>query len=71
MAIVHTIGLSTRSVEDFISLLREAGVDRLLDVRKFPCSKWSLHFNNDAFPGDLQAADTAYHHVKALGRPGF
>ena len=67
MAIVHTIGHSTRSVEELIALLREAGVDRLIDVRSFPRSKRNPQFNIDTFPDDLQAAGIAYRHVKALG----
>lgn len=30
---VHTIGFTRRSAEEFFSLLREAGITRLLDVR--------------------------------------
>ena len=67
MGVVHTIGHSTRSVEELIALLREAGVDRLIDVRSFPRSKRNPQFNIDTFPGDLQAAGIAYRHVKALG----
>ncbi len=48
-----TVGHSNRSAEDFIALLREAEVSRLIDVRAFPRSRTNPAFNEDALPGTL------------------
>jgi len=67
VAIVHTIGYSTRSVEELVALLIEAGVDLLLDVRSFPRSRRNPQFNVDTLPDNLRPAGIAYRHVQALG----
>lgn len=67
MTVVHTVGHSTRSIEELITLLEEAGVDLLLDVRSFPRSRRNPQFNIDTLPDDLKAAGIAYRHAKALG----
>ena len=67
MGVVHTIGHSTRRVEELVALLNEAGVDLLIDVRSFPRSKRNPQFNIDTLPDDLKSVGIAYRHVKALG----
>jgi len=64
---VYTIGHSTRSVGELIALLREAGVDCLVDVRSVPRSRANPQFNADALPGPLAAAGIGYRHLAALG----
>jgi uncharacterized protein (DUF488 family) len=39
MATLYTIGHGARSAAELISMLREAGIDTLVDVRAFPASK--------------------------------
>jgi uncharacterized protein (DUF488 family) len=67
MAVVHTIGHSTRTAEDFITLLREAGVAMLADVRRFPGSRRHPQFNSDALAETLSQAGIGYRHFPALG----
>lgn len=62
-----TIGHSNRSLEDFVELLRESRIDRIIDVRKFPRSRSNPQFNIDALPVVLAACDIAYEHVADLG----
>ena len=62
-----TIGHGTRRNEDFIALLKEAGVALVVDVRTVPRSRTNPQFNADVLPAALQADDIAYEHVAALG----
>ena len=64
---VYTIGHSTRSVEELIALLREAGVAALADVRSVPRSRTNPQFNADTLPAVLAEAGIAYRHMKGLG----
>lgn len=64
---VLTIGHSTRTVDELIALLRENGVDLLVDIRSVPRSRANPQFNTDALPAPLQAAGIGYVHAKALG----
>ena len=48
MASLWTIGHSTRSIEDFCSLLEKHGIKLLADVRLLPGSKRYPHFNREA-----------------------
>jgi uncharacterized protein (DUF488 family) len=64
---ICTIGHSTRSAGELIALLREAGVDCLVDVRSVPRSRANPQFNADALPGPLTAAGIGYNHLAALG----
>jgi len=64
---IYTIGHSTRSTGELISLLREAGVDLLVDVRSMPRSRTNPQFNTDTLPEELAAAGIGYRHIRALG----
>jgi uncharacterized protein (DUF488 family) len=64
---VYTIGHSTRSVDELIALLRQVGVDLLVDVRSVPRSRWNPQFNTDALPEPLAGAGVDYRHIRALG----
>jgi uncharacterized protein (DUF488 family) len=64
---VYTIGHSTRSREELIGMLTDAGVTTLLDVRSFPRSRSNPQFNSDALAGALDRAGIGYRHLKALG----
>jgi uncharacterized protein (DUF488 family) len=62
-----TIGHSTRSVQDFISLLLSHQIDLVVDVRTVPRSRRNPQFNRETLPQSLQEADIGYEHVAALG----
>lgn len=64
---IFTIGHSTRSLEEFLTLLRKADVNHLADVRRFPHSKRQTQFNIETFPAALAAAGIGYTHLEALG----
>jgi uncharacterized protein (DUF488 family) len=65
--IVHTIGHSTRSLEELIALLEAAGVDCLTDIRRFPASRRYPHFNAESLGHALPQRKIAYHHLATLG----
>jgi uncharacterized protein (DUF488 family) len=64
---VYTIGHSTRSLEELIGLLKEAGADSLVDVRSYPRSRTNPQFNSDVLAGALERTGIGYRHMKALG----
>lgn len=43
----YTIGHSSRSIEEFINLLKDYRIETLADVRAFPSSKKFPHFNTE------------------------
>ena len=64
---IWTIGHSTRTIDDFISLLKENEIKLLADVRAFPGSKRYPHFNKDALAESLNAHGIRYEHFPELG----
>ena len=64
---VLTIGHSTRTVEEFLSILKAHGLERLVDVRSIPKSRRVPQFNSDAFAASLREQGIDYVHLKTLG----
>jgi uncharacterized protein (DUF488 family) len=64
---IYTIGHSTRSSEELLALLREAGVELVADVRAYPSSRRHPQFNRDALAAWLGAAGIGYRHMPGLG----
>lgn len=64
---IYTIGHSTRTIEEFIDLLKEQSVDLLVDVRRFPGSKRYPHFGKEELPAHLERAGIGYLHEEILG----
>ena len=64
---IWTIGHSTRTIDDFISLLKENEIDLLADVRAWPGSKRYPQFNKDALAESLSAHGIRYEHFPELG----
>ena len=64
---VLTIGHSTRTIEEFIHLLKTHGVTCVLDVRTVPRSRRNPQFNRDTLPASLKDVGIAYTHMAALG----
>ena len=62
-----TIGHSTRSVDAFVELLRQAEVELVVDVRTVPRSRTNPQYNGDILPATLSAFQIGYTHVAALG----
>ncbi len=64
---IFTIGHSTRSLPEFVELLRAHGVQHLVDVRTVPRSRHNPQFNRDALPEALRREGIAYTHMPELG----
>jgi uncharacterized protein (DUF488 family) len=56
---VYSIGTSTRRLDEFISLLRQYGIETVVDVRSFPTSRFE-HFKRDAFERSLRGLGFRY-----------
>lgn len=71
MTSVFTIGHSRHAAEHFLSLLREHEVDRLVDVRSHPASKWAPQFGKAALAQMLvdEAIDYVFLGRELGGRP--
>ena len=64
---IFTIGHGTRPVEELLACLGEAGVETLVDVRRFPSSRRNPQFNGAPLEEALAAAGFAYRHAVELG----
>jgi uncharacterized protein (DUF488 family) len=64
---VFSVGHSTRTSEELIEILREAGVAALADVRAIPRSARHPQFNDDRLARTLADAGIEYHHLPDLG----
>lgn len=64
---IFTIGHSTRSLDEFLSLLDEFEVDCVLDVRRHPGSRAFPQYDSEALRESLTQAGVEYRHLAALG----
>ena len=64
---IFTLGHSTRTLAEFVALLRQVDVTLLVDVRSIPRSRMTPQFNTDTMPGALAAEGIGYRHLDALG----
>lgn len=58
---LYTVGHSNRRLEELMALLKEAGVDTLVDVRAQPRSQHNPQFNDDALRAACERAGLVYH----------
>jgi uncharacterized protein (DUF488 family) len=65
--VVFTIGHSTRTIADFIRLLKAHKVQRVIDVRTIPRSRHNPQFNRDQLSPALHRARMHYTHMPGLG----
>jgi uncharacterized protein (DUF488 family) len=64
---VHTIGHGTRPAAELIEMLEKAGVETLVDVRRFPGSRRHPQFNRAALATVTEVAGIRYRHLEELG----
>jgi uncharacterized protein (DUF488 family) len=67
MATVYTVGHSTRTLADFVSMLRAHGVAGVADVRRFPGSRRLPHFNAESLARALPELGMTYLPCPLLG----
>jgi uncharacterized protein (DUF488 family) len=64
---VFTVGHGVRPLEELVAILREAGVETLVDVRRFPGSRRNPQFNQGPLVDALGEAGIGYRHAVELG----
>jgi uncharacterized protein (DUF488 family) len=64
---VLALGHSTRPIEEFVELLREAGAATVADVRTIPRSRANPQFEGPALAAALARAGIGYAHLPRLG----
>ena len=64
---IWTIGHSTRTLEELITLLKINRIKHLVDVRSIPRSRTNPQFNKDSLPKSLAKFHIAYTHLLSLG----
>jgi len=62
-----TIGHSTRTIVEFVDLLRESGVGLVIDVRSMPRSRTNPQFNQETLAVTLAPCQIGYEHISELG----
>jgi len=62
-----TIGHSTRPIDEFVSLLGNARIQLVVDVRTVPRSYTNPQYNSNVLPETLSGTQIGYEHVSALG----
>lgn len=65
--VVFTIGHSTRSLKEFIRLVKAHGVQRVIDVRSIPRSRHNPQFNRGHLSPALHRVRMHYRHLPGLG----
>lgn len=60
MATLFTVGHSTRTTDELVKVLEEAGVEVLIDVRRYPGSRRHPHFSREALGNSLPSAGIGY-----------
>ncbi len=64
---IYTIGHSTRTIEEFIDILRGGEVQCVVDVRAIPRSRTNPQYNFDSLPETLSRFQIRYELIETLG----
>ena len=67
MITVHTIGHSTRTIEEFIEILQSYKIETVVDIRTIAASRHNPQFNEEALHKSLSRERIGYIHMKGLG----
>ena len=67
MATLYTIGHSTRTLDELVSVLKAHGIETLVDIRAFPASRRLPHFKRESLEKALPEHGIRYVWMKALG----
>ena len=64
---VYTVGHSTRTLEEFIAILKSYNLILLVDVRTVPRSRHNPQFNKETLPASLKSQCIKYIHMQEIG----
>jgi uncharacterized protein (DUF488 family) len=67
LALLYTVGHSTRSHAELVETLQAQGIETLVDIRAFPISRRLPQFNRESLEMSLPAAGVRYVWMKTLG----
>jgi uncharacterized protein (DUF488 family) len=67
LALLYTIGHSTRSLDELVEALQAHAIQTLVDIRAFPMSRRLPQFNRESLEKSLPTAGIRYFWMKALG----
>ena len=67
MAVVFTVGHSSRPLDELLLMLTEAGVEVLADIRRFPGSRRHPHFGQEVLAAALAEVGIDYQWFRELG----
>ena len=65
--VLFTVGHSTRTIEEFVHLLKAHGIQRVIDVRSIPRSRHNPQFSREQLPPALHRFRIHYSHLPGLG----
>jgi uncharacterized protein (DUF488 family) len=64
---IYSVGHSKHPIEKFISMLKENSIEMLVDVRRFPQSRFNPQFNKNKLKASLEQEGIQYVHMVELG----
>lgn len=64
---IWTVGHSNHPLEKFVGILKAHGIERVIDVRRFPVSRKWPHFNAESLAASLSAEGIDYSGMPELG----
>ena len=67
MGTLWTVGHSNKTIEEFLGILTAHGIERVIDVRRFPASRKWPHFDARNLERSLREAAIAYAPAPELG----
>lgn len=64
---IFTIGHSTKSIPDFVDLLRRGPADMVVDIRTVPRSRHNPQYNEEVLAAELEPYQIGYRRIAPLG----
>ena len=64
---IYTVGHSTRTIEEFVDMLRMVQVSLVVDVRSIPRSRTNPQYNLDRLPDELARWQIGHEYIPELG----
>lgn len=64
---IFTIGHSTRTIDEFIGILKNFEISEIVDIRTIPKSRHNPQFNTDNLKKSLENEEIKYQHMELLG----
>jgi uncharacterized protein (DUF488 family) len=64
---ILTIGHSTRTIDEFVELLKTYAINLVVDVRTVPRSRHNPQFNKETLPNSLKPYGIKYIHMPEIG----